>query len=379
MKPEPVTVTVPLGARSYPILIGSKLIDRAGALIAPYLRRPRVHIVTDANVAPIYLGRLQAALTAAGIASAATVVAAGEASKSFASLETLLDALLDARVERKTTLIALGGGVIGDLAGFAAAVVLRGIDFIQIPTTLLAQVDSAVGGKTGIDTRHGKNLVGAFHQPRLVLSDTDTLDTLPLREVRAGYAEIAKYGLIDRPAFWDWLEAHGREVIGEGVDTATRDRARTYAIAESCRAKAAIVGEDETESGARALLNLGHTFGHAFESLAGFGDAVRHGEAVAIGMVIAFALSERAELCPAGRTERIVRHLKAVGLPASPRDIPHEYTVDALWTAMLGDKKVSDGRIGFVLAKEIGGAFTTADVDPAEVRATLADALETAR
>ncbi len=379
MKPEPVTVTVPLGARSYPILIGSGLIDRAGELIAPYLRRPRVHIVTDANVAPIYLDRLQAALTAAGIASAATVVAAGEASKSFASLETLLDALLDARVERKTTLIALGGGVIGDLAGFAAAIVLRGIDFIQIPTTLLAQVDSAVGGKTGIDTRHGKNLVGAFHQPRLVLSDTDTLDTLPLREVRAGYAEIAKYGLIDRPAFWEWLEAHGAEVIGEGVDTATRDAARTYAIAESCRAKAAIVGEDETESGARALLNLGHTFGHAFESLAGFGDAVRHGEAVAIGMVIAFALSERAGLCPAGRTDRIVRHLKSVGLRASPHDIPHAYTVDALWTAMQGDKKVSDGKIGFVLAKDIGGAFTTSDVDPAAVRATLADALETAR
>ena len=379
MKPEPVTVTVPLGTRSYPILIGSELIDHAGTLIAPYLRRPRVHIVTDANVAPIYLDRLRAALIAAGIASAATVVPAGEASKSFASLESLLDALLDARVERKTTLIALGGGVIGDLAGFAAAVVLRGIDFIQIPTTLLAQVDSAVGGKTGIDTRHGKNLVGAFHQPRLVLADTDTLDTLPLREVRAGYAEIAKYGLIDRPAFWEWLEAHGAAVIGEGVDTATRDAARTHAIAESCRAKAEIVGADETESGARALLNLGHTFGHAFESLAGFGDAVRHGEAVAIGMVIAFALSERIGLCPAGRTDRIVGHLRAVGLPASPRDIPHAYTADALWTAMQGDKKVSDGKIAFVLAREIGGAFTTADVDPAAVRATLGAALEAAR
>ena len=368
MKPEPVTVTVPLGARSYPILIGNRLIDRAGALIAPYLARPRVHIVTDAHVAPIYLDRLQAALGAAGIASAATVVPPGEATKSFAALEGLLDALLDARVERRTTLVALGGGVIGDLAGFAAAVVLRGIDFIQIPTTLLAQVDSAVGGKTGIDTRHGKNLVGAFHQPRLVLSDTDTLDTLPLREVRAGYAEIAKYGLIDRPAFWEWLETHGADVIGDGVDTATRDAARTHAIAESCRAKAEIVGLDETESGARALLNLGHTFGHALESLAGFGDAVRHGEAVAIGMTIAFALSERLGLCPAGRTDRIVRHLRGIGLPTSPRDIPHAYTADALWTAMLGDKKVSDGRIGFVLARDIGGAFTTADVDPAAVR-----------
>jgi 3-dehydroquinate synthase len=379
MKPEPVTVTVPLGARSYPILIGSRLIDRAGELIAPYLHRPRVHIVTDANVAPIHLDRLTAALDAAGIANAATVVPAGEASKSFASLETLLNALLDARVERKTTLIALGGGVIGDLAGFAAAIVLRGIDFIQIPTTLLAQVDSAVGGKTGIDTRHGKNLVGAFHQPRLVLADTDTLGSLPLREVRAGYAEIAKYGLIDRPAFWDWLEAHGAEVIGAGVDTATRDAARTHAIAESCRAKAEIVGQDETESGARALLNLGHTFGHAFESLAGFGDAVRHGEAVAIGMVIAFALSERIGLCPAGRTDRIVRHLRAVGLPAAPHDIPHAYTADAVWRAMQGDKKVNDGKIGFVLARDIGGALISTEVDPATVRETLAAELETAR
>lgn len=379
MKPQSETVSVPLGDRSYPIAIGAGLIDRAGALIAPLLARPRVHVVADAAVAAIYLPRLEAALDAAGIAHAATLVPPGEASKSFARLESLLDALLDARVERKTTLIALGGGVTGDLAGFAAAVVLRGVDFIQVPTTLLAQVDSAVGGKTGIDTRHGKNLVGAFHQPRLVISDTAALDTLPPREVRAGYAEVAKYGLIDRPAFWEWLEANGRAVIGEGVSAAARDTARAFAIAESCRAKAAIVGADERESGARALLNLGHTFAHALESLAGFGDAVRHGEAVGIGMVLAFALSERIGLCPAGRAERVRAHLAAIGLPTSPREIPVAYTPDALYAAMLGDKKVEDGRIGFVLARDIGRAVASAEAPPETVRAVLAEALEPGR
>lgn len=379
MKPEPVTVTVPLGDRSYPIVVGAGLIDRAGALIAPLLRRPRVHVVADAAVAALHLPRLAASLDAAGIAHAATLVPPGEASKSFAELERLLDALLDARVERKTTLVAFGGGVTGDLAGFAAAVALRGIDFVQIPTTLLAQVDSAVGGKTGIDTRHGKNLVGAFHQPRAVISDTAILDTLPLREVRAGYAEVAKYGLIDRPAFWHWLEANGRAVIGEGVSAAERDAARAYAIAESCRAKAEIVGADERESGPRALLNLGHTFAHAFESLAGFGDAVRHGEAVGIGMVLAFALSERLGLCPPGRAERVRAHLAAVGLPTSPRAIPADYAPDALYAAMQGDKKVEGGRIGFVLAREIGRAFTGADAPPEAVLGVLAEALEPRR
>lgn len=379
MKPEPVTVTVPLGDRSYPIVVGAGLIDRAGALIAPLLRRPRVHVVADAAVAALHLPRLEASLDAAGIAHAATLVPPGEASKSFAELERLLDALLDARVERKTTLVAFGGGVTGDLAGFAAAVALRGIDFVQIPSTLLAQVDSAVGGKTGIDTRHGKNLVGAFHQPRAVISDTAILDTLPLREVRAGYAEVAKYGLIDRPAFWHWLEANGRAVIGEGVSAAERDAARAYAIAESCRAKAEIVGADERESGPRALLNLGHTFAHALESLAGFGDAVRHGEAVGIGMVLAFALSERLGLCPPGRAERVRAHLAAVGLPTSPLAIPVDYAPDALYAAMQGDKKVEGGRIGFVLAREIGQAFTGADAPPEAVLGVLAEALEPRR
>lgn len=379
MKPEPVTVTVPLADRSYPIVIGAGVLDRAGELIAPVLRQPRVHIVADAAVAAIHLPRLEAALDRADIAHAVTLVPPGEASKSFSQFERLLDALLDARVERKTALIALGGGVTGDLAGFAAAVALRGIDFVQVPTTLLAQVDSAVGGKTGIDTRHGKNLVGAFHQPRLVIADTAVLDTLPPREVRAGYAEVAKYGLIDRPAFWRWLEENGRAVIGDGVDPAARDAARAHAIAESCRAKAEIVGADERESGARALLNLGHTFAHALESLAGFGDAVRHGEAVGIGMVLAFALSERLGLCPPGRAERVRAHLAAVGLPTSPADIPVAYAPDALYAAMLGDKKVEGGRIGFVLARDIGQAFAAADAPAETVRAVLAEALEARR
>jgi 3-dehydroquinate synthase len=370
MNPDPITVTVPLGTRSYPIHIGPGLIGRAGELIRPRLQTPRVHIVTDDTVAELYLAPVQTALAGAGIAAAATRVPPGEGSKSFATLERLLSALLDARVERRTTLVALGGGVVGDLAGFAAAVVLRGVPFIQIPTTLLAQVDSSVGGKTGIDTPQGKNLVGAFHQPRLVLADTDTLSTLPIRELRAGYAEMAKYGLIDRPDFWNWLETHGGDLIGGDA------AARAHAIAESCRAKADIVARDETESGPRALLNLGHTFAHAFETLCGYGDALRHGEAVAIGMVLAFALSERLGLCPAGRAERVAAHLSAVGLPTSPRDLGRRFDLDAVLDAMQGDKKVADGRITFVLARDVGRAFLSAAVDPAAVRATLAEALE---
>lgn len=369
MKPEPVTVTVPLGARSYPILVGPGLIARAGDLIRPLLPSPRVHVVSDTSVAARYLAPLTAALEGAGIACAATCVPPGEESKSFATLETLLGALLDARVERKTTLIALGGGVVGDLTGFAAAIVLRGVPFIQVPTTLLAQVDSAVGGKTGIDTRQGKNLVGSFHQPRMVLSDTDTLSTLPPRELRAGYAEVAKYGLIDRPDFWAWLEAHGVGLIGGDA------AARAHAIAESCRAKADIVSRDETENGPRALLNLGHTFGHALETLCGYGDELRHGEAVAIGMVIAFALSERIGLCPPGRAARVARHLAAAGLPTSPAEIGRRFDLDAVLAAMQGDKKVADGRIAFVLARDIGRAEVVSGVDPAAVRATLAEAL----
>ncbi|WP_337998041.1 3-dehydroquinate synthase [Oleispirillum naphthae] len=373
---QPETVSVDLGARSYPIFIGPGLIARAGEAMRPLLPQPRVHIVADATVAAHYLAPLAASLSAAGIAHAATLIPPGEESKSLTTLEALLGELLDARVERKTTLVALGGGVTGDLAGFAAAIVLRGIPFIQVPTTLLAQVDSSVGGKTGIDAHQGKNLIGAFHQPRLVLADTDTLSTLPLRELRAGYAEMAKYGLIDRPEFWAWLEIHGAEVIGgAGVPAAVCAEARAAAIAESCRAKAAIVAADETESGPRALLNLGHTFAHAFEVLTGFGDRLRHGEAVSIGMVLAFALSERLGLCPPGRAAQVAAHLRSVGLPVSPVEIGADFTVDALWNAMQGDKKVEGGRITFVLARDIGAAALTPEAPPEAVRAVLAEAL----
>jgi len=370
------SVSVALAERSYPIHIGPGLIDKAGELIVPLLRQPRVHIISDTSVAKHYLEPLQATFTKAGIASAATLVPPGEASKSFSTLETVLNDLLDAHVERKTTLIALGGGVIGDLTGFAAAILLRGVDFIQIPTSLLAQVDSSVGGKTGIDTRQGKNLIGSFHQPRMVIADTNTLDTLPIRELRAGYAEVAKYGLIDRPQFWDWLQDHGQDVIGtEGTPRETCVSARTYAIAESCRAKADIVARDETESDLRALLNLGHTFGHAFETLCGYGETLVHGEAVGIGMIIAFALSESMNLCPKGRTESITQHLAKIGLPVSPCQIDHDFEVEALWQAMQGDKKMTDGKITFVLAKDIGRAFLTRDVDPQLVRDSLSQAL----
>jgi 3-dehydroquinate synthase len=376
MSSTPTTVTVSLADRSYPIHIGPGLIARAGDLIAPVLKQPRVHIISDDHVAAHYLAPLQASLDQAGIAHAVTLIPPGEASKTFATLDRVLNALLDARVERKTTIIALGGGVVGDLAGFAAAIVLRGINFIQIPTSLLAQVDSSVGGKTGVDTRQGKNLIGSFHQPRMVLADTDTLDTLPLRELRAGYAEVAKYGLIDRPNFWHWLQDNGTAVIGSpDHDRDATVAARTYAIAESCRAKADIVARDETESDVRALLNLGHTFGHAFETLCGYGDTLVHGEAVAIGMCIAFRLSENLGLCPQGCANRVRAHLSSLGLPTSPKEIDADFTVDALWDAMQGDKKVADGRITFVLAKDIGDSFLTREVEADHVRAALAQAL----
>jgi len=250
------------------------------------------------------------------------------------------------------------------------------LHFIQIPTSLLAQVDSSVGGKTGIDTRQGKNLIGSFHQPLMVLADTDSLDTLSLRERRAGYAEIAKYGLIDRPAFWTWLQTRGREVIGAPkMDPATVTAARIHAVAESCKAKADIVGRDETESDVRALLNLGHTFGHAFETLCGYGETLVHGEAVAIGMILAYQVSEDLGLCPPGTSETIIAHFADLGLPTRPTDIPKDFDVDALWGAMQGDKKVADGRITFVLARGIGQAFLTRDVPPEAVRTALARAL----
>jgi 3-dehydroquinate synthase len=367
------TVTVGLGDRSYDIIVGTGLLPRAGELIAPHLKRPRTFIVTDANVATLHLPALQRALSAAGIESAAHVLPAGEKTKSFGFLEELIGAMLDARLERRDRVIALGGGVIGDLTGFAASILRRGIGFIQVPTTLLSQVDSSVGGKTGINTRQGKNLVGTFHQPSLVLADTAVLDTLPRRELGAGYAEVLKYGLIRDVAFFDWLEAHGAEVM------AGDPAARARAIATSCRAKAEVVAADEFETGDRALLNLGHTFGHALEAETGYSDRLLHGEGVAIGMVLAFELSARLGLCDRQAPVLVRSHLRRLGLPASPADIPGA-RLDArvLIGHMAQDKKVKDGKITFVLARGIGQAFLTSDVDAAAVEDMLNDALQAA-
>ncbi|MFN4089664.1 MAG: 3-dehydroquinate synthase [Alphaproteobacteria bacterium] len=359
------TVRVELGARSYDILVGGGLIAGAGELLAPRLRRPRAVVVTDATVADLHLGALGAGLAAAGIRSDSVVVPAGEASKAFDRLAGLLDGILDAGIDRDTTLIALGGGVVGDLGGFAASIALRGIDFVQVPTTLLSQVDSSVGGKTGINTRHGKNLVGTFYQPRLVLADTGVLATLPRRELLAGYAEVAKYGLIDDPGFFAWLESDGARVAA--CDPAALRRA----VVTSCRAKAAIVARDEFETGDRQLLNLGHTFAHALEAEAGYGGDLLHGEAVAIGMVLAFDLSVRLGLCPAEDAARVRRHLAAVGLPVRP---PAGHAADALVARMHKDKKARAGRVTFILARGIGRAYVDREVDLDAVRALLTQA-----
>ncbi|SDD91835.1 3-dehydroquinate synthase [Rhodospira trueperi] len=365
----PTTVTVALGARAYPIHIGPGLIGRAGSLIREALPRARrAFVISDDTVAPLYLEALGASLEAAGFAFARHIVPAGEASKSIARLEALLEDMLGFGMERSTPVIALGGGVVGDLAGFAAAVALRGVPFVQIPTTLLAQVDSSVGGKTAVNSRHGKNLIGAFHQPCLVLADTGALDTLPRRELLAGYAETAKYGLIGDAAFWDWLEAHGPALLAGDAGL------RADAIAVSCRAKAAVVAADERESGQRALLNLGHTFGHALEAETGYGDALLHGEAVAIGMVMALDLSRRLGVCPGQDVERVRGHFEAVGLPTRP-DPARAWDIDRLIGHMAKDKKVDDGRVTFVLAKGIGGAYLNRDVPADAVRETLAASL----
>ncbi|GAB2179567.1 3-dehydroquinate synthase [Dongia sp. agr-C8] len=363
-------LSVELGKRSYEILIGRGLIADAGALMLPHLKQKRVVAVTDSNVARHHLESLERAVRAAGIAIDSIVLEAGEQTKSFAGLENLLSQLLELGIERRTTLVALGGGVIGDLTGFAAAVALRGIDFVQIPTTLLAQVDSSVGGKTGIDTPQGKNLVGAFHQPRLVLADTAALDTLPRRQMLAGYAEVAKYGLINDPAFFSWLESNGVDVI-ERADGPLR-----HAVLESCRNKARVVAADEREQDARALLNLGHTFGHALEAECGYSDELLHGEAVAIGMVMAFDLSAQLGLCSLEDAARVQRHLASVGLPTSPNWIDgRDWQAERLIRHMSRDKKVQDGRIAFVLARGIGKAFFPAHAELNEISALLETAI----
>ncbi|MET4697331.1 3-dehydroquinate synthase [Constrictibacter sp. MBR-5] len=367
MSVHPVeTVRVELGDRSYDILVGAGLIEGAGPLIAPRLRRPRAIVVTDETVARFHLAPLQASLEAAGIRCDSVVVPPGEATKAFDRLSGVLDAILDAGIDRDSTVIALGGGVVGDLAGFAASIVLRGIGFIQVPTTLLSQVDSSVGGKTGINTRHGKNLIGTFYQPGLVLADTGVLSTLPRRERLAGYAEVVKYGLIDDPAFFEWLETNGPAVVD--CDPAAMRRA----VVTSCRAKAAIVARDEHETGDRQLLNLGHTFGHAFEAEAGYGGDLLHGEAVSLGMVLAFDMSVRLGLCSGQDAVRVRRHLESVGLPVRP---PAGHSVEALLRRMQKDKKARGGRVTFILARGIGRSFVARDVDLAAVEALLVDAM----
>ena len=365
------TVPVDLDARSYDIHIGPTVLAEAGGLMRPVLRGPKAVVVTDETVASLHLEALSASLARAGIVQETVILPPGEGTKSFDRLAALLDRIFEIGIERGSALVAFGGGVIGDLTGFAAAVALRGIDFIQIPTTLLAQVDSSVGGKTGINVAAGKNLVGAFHQPRQVLADTTVLDTLPVRKLRAGYAEVVKYGAIDDVDFFEWLETHGAEVL-DGDMTA-----RIRAVEVCCRAKARIVAEDERENGRRALLNLGHTFGHALESATGYGDRLLHGEAVSIGMVMAFDLSARLGLCHGRDAARFIRHLGESGLPTSPLSVP-----DVAWSApdliarMATDKKVKDGRVAFVLVRGIGGAFVTREVTEndliAAVRETLA-------
>ena len=359
-------VEVGLGDRAYDILIGAGLIGRAGAEIAQRLPGAACAIVTDENLAGVHLAALEASLDAANIRHARIVLPPGEATKSFASFERVCDEVIAAKMERGDLIVALGGGVMGDLAGFVASAVRRGMRFVQIPTSLLSQVDSSVGGKTGINSRHGKNLVGAFHQPSLVLADTDALETLPQREFRAGYAEVAKYGLIDDHAFFEWLEANWRGVFAGGPE-------RVRAIATSCRAKAAVVARDEFETGDRALLNLGHTFGHALERLTHYDSArLVHGEGVAIGMALAFRFSVARGLCAGQEAERVAAHLAAVGLPTRMSDIAgFSASADEIVEAMYQDKKVQRGALTFILAHGIGKSFIAKGVAGEDVRAFL--------
>lgn len=354
-------VRVDLGSRGYEVLIGPGLLSSAGARIAALTRARRIPVVTDETVAHHHLPALSTALSAAGLQAEPIILPPGEATKGFATLERLIDRLLALDLSRQGLLVALGGGVIGDLAGFAAAILKRGIPFVQVPTTLLSMVDSSVGGKTAINVPAGKNLVGAFHQPALVLADTATLSTLPDREMRAGYAEVVKYGLIGDPAFFHWLEANGAAVL------AREDSALVHAIQVSVRAKAVIVEQDERESGdLRALLNLGHTFGHALEAETGFSDRLLHGEAVAIGMAQAFRFSVQRGLAPAADVQRVESHLLTSGL-----SIRHPAPAERLVAHMLHDKKRTEAGLPFILAKGIGRAFMAHDVPLDAVRAFL--------
>lgn len=366
---DTLRVPVALNARGYDVLVGDGLLASEAAGMAAALRRPRAIVVSDERVSALYADAVLGPLAEAGVATDLIAIPPGEASKSFAMLERVCEHALAAGIERRDAVIALGGGVVGDLAGFAAASLLRGVDFIQIPTSLLAQVDSSVGGKTGIDTGQGKNLVGAFHQPRLVLADIATLDTLAPREMRAGYAEVVKYGLLGDAAFFAALEARGPALLAGDRE------ARVWAVAECVAAKARIVVEDEREAGRRALLNLGHTFGHALEAAIGYDGRLLHGEAVAVGMAIAFHLSTTECGCPEADARRVRAHLREAGLPVSPSETAAAaMEIDALIDLMGADKKAQDGAPRFVLAERIGAATPPRPVERAAVRRAMADA-----
>ncbi|AMJ63782.1 3-dehydroquinate synthase [Bosea sp. PAMC 26642] len=365
-----IVVPVALEGRAYDIQIGRHQLCEAAALIGALAPGAKVALVTDETVATLHAPALEACFHQEGIAVTRIVVPPGEATKSYAQLVSLCDALLAAKIERDDLVVAFGGGVVGDLTGFAAAVLRRGVRFVQIPTTLLAQVDSSVGGKTGINSSHGKNLIGAFHQPALVIADTALLDTLSEREFKAGYAEVVKYGLIGDPDFFDWCEANWSRIIAGGPE-------RDHAVAVSCRAKAAIVARDEREDGDRALLNLGHTFAHALERLTKY-DSTRlvHGEAVAIGLALAFRFSQRLGLCPGQDAVRVGRHLDAVGLPSTLQQVPGGAgSADEIVAAMGQDKKVKRGALTFILARGIGKSFIAPGVAADEVRAFVEDEL----
>ncbi|MCB5197775.1 3-dehydroquinate synthase [Loktanella sp. TSTF-M6] len=362
------TVAVDLPGRAYDVVIGPGLMSGAGARIAALGGRRHVAILTDETVAGLHLNNLQAALTDAGLTSEALALPPGEATKCWAQLSRSVEWLLDQKVERGDVIVALGGGVIGDLGGFAAAILRRGVRFVQVPTSLLAQVDSSVGGKTGINAPQGKNLVGAFHQPSLVLADTDLLATLPARDFLAGYGEVVKYGLLGDAAFFDWLETNAAAMAAGDVD------ARVRAVTRSVQMKADIVLRDETEQGDRALLNLGHTFCHALEAATGYSDRLLHGEGVAIGCALAFELSQRLGLCPQEDPSRVRAHLAALGMKKDIRDIPGDLPDPEALLALMGqDKKVQAGVLRFVLARGIGKAFVTSDVPRDAVLSVLAD------
>lgn len=364
---EPLRVDLP--GRAYDIRIGTGLLDRAGELLAPLLGRASVAVVTDENVARLHWPTFQLALRKQGIESEALVLPAGEGIKDWVHLAQTVEWLLNQKVERRDLVVALGGGVVGDLVGFAAAVLRRGVRFVQVPTTLLAQVDSSVGGKTGINTAQGKNLVGAFHQPALVIADTAVLGTLPRRDFLSGYGEIVKYGLLGDPGFFEWVESNGSAILSRQASALDR------IVRRSCEMKAEIVMRDETEEGDRALLNLGHTFAHALEAATAYSDRLLHGEAVAVGLGLAFDLSARLGLCSQEDPSRVRAHLRAMGMKVGLRDIPGELPgPEGLLTLMAQDKKAIDGKLRFVLARGIGQAFVAEDVPTEKVLEVLRDA-----